>query len=114
MTNNVIKIIITILLILSGVFAFMYFVTNSKLEQAKSKNLKEKKEALRKLSKRKNFEIDSVIKSKNEEYKLLLNLEQEIKYVPYEKLRYVDRDLDAALDVVSDYKYDSSSGKKKK
>lgn len=33
--------------------------------------------------------------------------ESRIKLVPYEKLIYADRDVDGALDVISNYKYDT-------
>lgn len=88
-----------------GFSVFLYLLEKSAREDAENKFAEEKKVALRKQADSLNLEFD--VKSVEFEEKIteLSTREQEIKYIPYEKLRYIDRNVDAALDTISNYNY---------
>lgn len=110
MVNKILSIIVVVLLIAVGVIGFLYFTEKSLREDAENKFAEEKKLALRALTDSLNAEF--TVKTVEFEGKItdLSNREQEIKYIPYEKLRYVDRNVDAALDTIAKYRFNSRTG----
>jgi len=112
MKNKLIITGFTILLIILGVFVFLYNTEKKDRLSAENKYAEEKKEALRKLS----DSLNDTFEVKTNEFLLeinyLSNLEQKIKYIPYEKDVYPNRTLDDALDVHSKRKANSKSRKK--
>lgn len=114
MKNKLILSGFIILLLTVGVFAFLYYDTNSKLEEAQIQSKLDKKKALEELEK----QYEEAIKLLNSEFLKLheeySNQEDNVKYIPYEKLLYVDRDVDTALDIIANYNFNSGADKKKK
>lgn len=72
---------------------------------AEQKFYQEKKEALRKQRDSAHKTIDSLTFSLEKTTDSLRIEEQNIKYRPYEKLMYVDRDVDSALDTIAKYRF---------
>lgn len=97
------KTIILVLLIALGVFIFLYFTEKSDRLAAENKYAEEKKQALRELSDSLNIEFTNKAQKFQNEINYLSNLEQDIKYVPYEKIIYTDRSFDEALDVFANH-----------
>lgn len=114
MRNIGFKIVTAILLISSGVFAFMYFTTDSKLENELSKGLDQKVKDLKREAELKDNQMVTIITNFNTRIQDLSDRADNIKYVPYEKLLYVDRDVNTAMDVISSYNYDSGTTGKKR
>lgn len=94
-----------ILAVALGIVVFLYLLEKSAREDAENKFAEEKKVALREQADSLNLEF--VVKSLEFENKIieLSTREQEIKYIPYEKLRYIDRNVDAALDTIANYRF---------
>lgn len=109
MKNKITIFVFTALLILLGVFAFLYFFEKNNRIDAENKFSKEKKEYLRKLSDSLNKTF--ILKTSDFEIEIdsLINLEKKIKYIPYEKTIYIDRTLDEALDVFSKHSANKKS-----
>lgn len=109
--NKFIRILLVLSLIALGVMFFIY--RNSKLDYEKEiSELKEaRKEELKAVRDSAFVQIESIVNRSRTTYDSLLTINQEIKYVPYEKLRYVDRTIDDALDVIADYNYSKTRQK---
>lgn len=109
------KLIITgfvLLLIALGVFIFLYNTEKKNRLSEEDKYAQEKKESLRKLSDSLNNSFEKKIVQFQSEIKYLSNLEQKIKYIPYEKDVYPNRTLDDALNVHARRKANTKSKKK--
>lgn len=105
MKNKLILVGFTILAAALCVSIFLFLKEKSARELADSKYAEEKKEALRQLTDSLNSVFDGKVVEFQMEIEELSNQEQQINYIPYEKLRYVDRNVDTALDTISNYTY---------
>ena len=95
------NIVIVVLMAIIGVFVYFTFFTNDDtldlIEQEKLKAIQERDKA---------FKVrDSLTSANIKITDSLRKEEQNIKYVPYEKLIYADRTIDDALDILSNYTY---------
>ena len=95
------NIVIVVLMAIIGVFVYFTFFTNDDtldlIEQEKLKAIQERDKA---------FKVRDSLTSANVKITdSLRKEEQNIKYVPYEKLIYADRTIDDALDILSNYTY---------
>jgi hypothetical protein len=97
MKNKLILAGFVLLSITIGVFAFLYFTEKSARLSAEDKYAEEKKEALRNQADILHVEFETITNDLQSEIHYLSNLEQEIRYVPYEKAIYIDRSLDDAI-----------------
>lgn len=97
--------IIVVLIIALGIVGVLYFNEKSAREEAQNAFAEEKKAALRELADSLNVEFNVKVEEFEAEITDLSNREQKIKYIPYEKLRYVDRNVDAALDTIAKYRF---------
>jgi len=98
-----------VLIIAVGIFGFLYFTEKSDRLAAESTYADEKKEELRELADSLHTRFDAEITAFQSKIDYLSSIEQDIKYVPYEKLRYTDITVDTALDTIADYSFDSKS-----
>lgn len=102
------KTILTIIgiLIIIIVIQFFYFKSqNSFLVQQNLDLIEEKKVDLKKVRDSAFFKIEELTANSQITFDSILEISQEIKYFPYEKLIYVNRSLDDALDIISNYRY---------
>ena len=95
------NIVIVVLMAVIGVFVYFTFFANDDtldlIEQEKLKAIQERDKA---------FKVRDSLTSANVKITdSLRKEEQNIKYVPYEKLIYADRTIDDALDILSNYTY---------
>mgnify|MGYP003637504649 CR=1 FL=1 len=103
--DKLISIRIIVLLVGLGVFIFLYFNEKSERLLQESKFLKEHQKELRELRYKHLSSIDSISKVLKNTYIELTIEQNNIKYKPYEKFRYIDRNVDAALDTISKYHF---------
>ena len=96
-----------ILLAALGVFIFLYLQEKSERLDAESRFAEEKKLALRNERELNQDKLDSLTVLLQFTAEALREEELNIKYRPYEKLLYTDRTVDAALDTIAVYKFDS-------
>jgi uncharacterized membrane protein len=107
--NKIYSFIIIVLLIALGIFVFLYRQEHADRLSEANKYANEKKKALREERDKRIFQVDSLTQVLDRTIQDLRYEEQNIKYKPYEKLRYTDRNVDAALDTISKYNFNSSS-----
>jgi hypothetical protein len=109
MTKN--KIILIVGAILLAVIVVQYFIFKNQqsfLEQQNLDLIEGKKNELKKVRDSAFVHIEKLTISSKEKFDSILEINQEIKYIPYEKLIYFDRSLDDALDILSGYKYNTN------
>jgi len=90
-----------------GLFIFLYYQEKADRLSAEEKFLHDKKIELREQRDKSLHTIDSVLTILSKVSDSLRLEEKNIKYKPYEKLRYTDRNVDAALDTIAKYHFDS-------
>lgn len=84
---------------------FIYKSQKSFLEQENLELQQEKKEEIKKVRDSAFVKINDLTIDSQNKFDSILKISQKIKYIPYEKLIYPDRNLNDALDVISDYRY---------
>lgn len=100
--------IIALFLVLVGFYFYNRIQSDSfykeiiELKKARKNELKEARDVSLNL-------IDSLLLKSSIKYDSLLLIKQKIKYVPYEKYIYSNRNLDDALDIFSRYKYNKGA-----
>lgn len=109
--NKIKEIIIGILLIGLGILYFSFQSTVSRYDKQISDLKEEKKIELKEEKKKIIIKRDSLIQLKIKKYDSLLSEKQTIEYIPYEKPIYVDRTLDDAIYVLSNYSYQGTTKK---
>lgn len=106
--NKTILIVFGILILaIVGQF-FLYKNQKSFLEQENLDLKEEKKVEIKKVRDSAFAKIEEITISSKETFDSILNISQKIKYIPYEKLIYADRNLDDALDIISNYRYNET------
>lgn len=108
MKNISLYAIIILLVACIALGAVIYF-KNNQIEECRQKEIVIKNEKLNKVR-------DSIINiyqltldKYQKEVDSLKTVSKKVIYVPYEKKYYINRDVDTALDIIADYKYDTSS-----
>lgn len=107
--DKIILIGLTTLLISLGVFVFLYLNEKSARIEAENRSDNNEKEYLRSLRDSLQNMFEYKILEFQIEVKKISKLEEEIKYIPYEKVVYPDRNLDDALIILSEHKNNTSS-----
>ena len=110
MTN---KIIAFMVFLIFGFLVAYIFILNNKLEKLENEFDERRKKEIQLLEEQKNREFKNLIEIFSDSITDLKNQSEKIKYIPYEKAYYMDRDVDTALDVISEDSYDSRSDKEK-
>ena len=109
MKTKTILIIIGILIIIIGGQYFLYKSQNADKDQEILDLIEDKKVELKKVRDSAFFKIKELTINSQITFDSILEISQKIKYIPYEKLIYADRNLDDALDIISDYQYNGTS-----
>lgn len=103
--------IITIL-ILSIVFQHIYFNIKTKnLNKLNNKLKKEKLEEVKRVRDSAIYKIEKITITSKKRFDSILSIPPKIKWKKYERPIYIDRTLDDALDIISEYKYNSGTKK---
>lgn len=96
--------IIVLLVALGGMY--FYFQNKTSFLESENADLKEeKKNELKRVRDSIITRNDTLVVHSRKDFDSILRHNFKIKYIPYEKLIYSDRDLDKALDVIQDYEY---------
>ncbi len=109
MKTKTILILFSILIIIIGGQYFLYKSRNADKDQEILDLQEEKKTELKMVRDSAFFKIEELTINSQITFDSILEISQEIKYIPYEKLIYADRNLDDALDIISDYKYNKTA-----
>jgi hypothetical protein len=105
------KIILIVGAILLAVIVVQYFIFKNQQSFLEQQNLdlqEERKTEIKMVRDSAFVKIKELTISSQEKFDSILEINQEIKYIPYEKLIYFDRSLDDALDILSGYKYNTN------
>lgn len=97
-------IIIALLISLIGLF-FFFRIKVKDLENKLDSGEQERKEQLQKVRDSAYRTIVKTVYESKIKIDSISKLKDKIKYIPYEKLLYADRDLDSALDTIAEYRY---------
>ena len=108
MKTKTILIIIGILIIVIVGQYFYFKVKTSDLEQENLDLVEEKKVELKQVRDSAFVKIEELTINSQIAFDSILEISQKIKYVPYEKFIYADRNLDDALDIISNYQYNET------
>ena len=112
--NKAILIGLTVLISAIIILLILWLKTVRDLELKAVEVAKEKIEFFEQEKVKKEILLDSLKSEFSKKIEQISNQEQKIKYVPYEKTKYIDRDVDAALDSISKYRYDTGANSEKK
>ncbi len=95
-----------LILIIIIVAQFFYFkMKTSDLEQENLDLQEEKKVELKQVRDSAFYKITELTINSKITFDSILEISKEIQYIPYERLIYADRNLDTALDIISNYNY---------
>ena len=100
-----------ILLVVIVAQFFWYQNEKSFLEQENLNLIEEKKEDIKKVRDSAFAKINELTTSSKNRFDSILNIPPTIKWYPYEKPIYADRDLDSSLDIITNYHYNGKSKK---
>jgi len=99
-------IIIALLILLIGLYFYFDWKTNKIQSEFLEYKTKEKVELIR-VRDSASLRIDQVIEKSNKRIDSIANLPLKIKYIPYEKPYFINRNLDTSLDILSTYRYNA-------
>lgn len=106
-TKTILIIIGTLIIIIVAQF-FYFKIKTSDLEQENLDLVEDKKDELKQVRDSAFWKITQLTIKSQITFDSILDISQEIKYIPYEKFIYADRNLDDALDIISNYKYNET------
>lgn len=104
--SNIFNIVLILIIVIGGV----YWYLNKGDYKAEYENLVKKQDSINAIREVNTKRRDSVIYDLSFKNDSLKNRADKIKYIRYEKRTYIDRDIDSAIIVLSNYKYDTRTG----
>lgn len=106
--------IIIALLLSTSILGFVVVSKNKAISDCENKETVIEKDKIKKINDSILNLYQNKIKAYERKIDSLAKLKQQIKYVPYEKYYYSDRNVDTALDIISNYQYDTRARSSKK